>query len=80
MPRRQRARRNRIRRTIPPLPGPLRSESGLSSQTRGALSGQSVSSGDRSTPYIAFELRRIGLVSAVCFGLLLLLVLVDRLA
>jgi hypothetical protein len=80
MPRRPRTRRNRIRRTSPPLPGPLHSESGLSPHTRGAMSGQAETSGDRPTPYIASELRRIGLVSTVCFGLLLLLVLVDRLA
>ena len=84
MPRRPRTRRNRARRSprsSPPLPGVARpsADPQPSRRARVAASERPQRLLERDAPFVAAELRRILLISSACFGLLVLLVLADRL-
>ena len=85
MPRRPRARRNRPRRNLPPAP-PVPGAPQASAQTQPSRRARVAASErprrlvERDAPFIAAELRRIGLITAACFALLVLLVLADRLS
>ncbi len=85
MPRRPRTRRNRPRRNLPPaptVPGAPQTSADLqpSRRARIAASERPRRLVERDAPFLAAELRRIGVITAACFGLLLLLVLADRLS
>ena len=87
MPRRPRSRRTRSRRiqrprvrdanTLAASDAPAAPE--RSSARATAASERPARQVERDAPFVRSELVRIGLVSAVCFGLLLALVAIDRL-
>ncbi|MYD65836.1 MAG: hypothetical protein F4X26_07655 [Chloroflexi bacterium] len=87
MPRRPRSRRTRSRRIQrPPVPaaGPLAAPDAPAAPERPGARATAASERParqvaRDAPFVRSELVRIGLVSAVCFGLLLALVAIDRL-
>lgn len=84
MPRRPRARRSRPRRNLPPTP-PQPGVAGSTVESSASRRGRIAASErprrliERDAPYIAAELRRIVMISTACIGLLVLLVLADRL-
>ena len=80
MSRRSRRQRSRPRRTPlpgPPPPGP--STPGATPAARAAASERPRRLIERDAPFIGGELLRIAMITAVCGGLLVLLVLIDRL-
>ncbi len=85
MPRRPRSQRSPVRRRLPPrptFPGAQPAESEPAQQTRSASRARvrPLRLVEREAPFVAAELRRIGLVAGACGGLLALLVVVDRLS
>ena len=79
MSRRSRRQRSRPRRTPlpgPPPPGPP--APGATPAARAAASERPRRLIERDAPFIGGELLRIAMISAVCGGLLVLLVLIDR--
>ena len=86
MPRRPRGRRSRGRRTPPPRPPTVGVPAVATATTQpgtrrraSAASERPARLIERDAPFLLGELRRIMLVSAACFGLLVVLVVVDRL-
>ena len=80
MSRRSRRQRSRPRRTPlpgPPPPGPP--TLGATPAARAAASERPRRLIERDAPFIGGELLRIAMITAVCGGLLVLLVLIDRL-
>ena len=79
MPQRPRNRRARGRRTQPPrVPPPPGAPPPSPAAEQPRRAARPAAPAERSTPFIGRELIRIGIVSAVCFGLLLALVAIDR--
>lgn len=83
MPRRPTTRGPQGRRSLPPRPPSDAGVSPLAPEVRGrsqtAQTTRPARLVEREAPYLLSELRRVGMVSAVCISLLVLLVIVDRL-
>lgn len=81
MPRRPTTRGPQGRRSLPPRPTSDGGVSSLASEPRGRTqSTRPARLVEREAPYLLGELRRVGMVSGICVGLLVLLVVVDRLS
>ena len=83
-PRSRRTRNRRIRRPRLPEPGAVAASDAQAAPDRPttratAASERPARQVERDAPFVRSEMVRIGLVSAVCFGLLLALVAIDRL-
>lgn len=77
---RRASRRGLARRSLPPRPG---DERGSAAPGERPLAGSLAASRptrlvEREAPYVMAELRRVGLVTATCIGLLIFLTIVDR--
>lgn len=86
-PRNTRRQKQRPRRRLPPRPPPAAqaessSAAAVTSASAGAATADEAAPArrvERETPYLVSEMSRVAIVSAVCFGLLAVLVAVDRL-
>lgn len=86
MPQRPRSRRTRGRGPRPPAPPP-EAVAALAAAAAAESSGQlpaaparAAARFDHDIAFVRAELRRIGAASAICFGMLVLLVAIDRFA
>jgi hypothetical protein len=89
MPTNPRSRRTRIPRRLPPRPtygtgapvGPVAVDEAGQPRSRGAVARLERSSRqiERDTPIVMAELKRVAGVSSVCFGLLIVLAIIDHL-
>ncbi len=79
MSRRSRRQRNRPRRSALPGPPPPGPPTPNAPAARTAASERPRRLLERDAPFLGAELVRIAMISAVCGGLLALLVLIDRL-